>query len=190
MIDNYDSFTYNLYDYFLRIGVHCDVIRNDKTTVAALKRQKMDGLVISPGPKRPEDAGITMDCLAHFHDKLPILGICLGHQAIGLFFGASLVRAREPRHGKTSKIIHDEQHIFKNLQNPLEVMRYHSLILENLPQSLQIAAKTADILGGEVENEIMAISHQHLPIVGVQFHPESILTPHGLAMLKNWCDMI
>ncbi len=184
LIDNYDSFTYNLYDYLLRCGVEVIVVRNDEWTLAEFKAFDFDGLVISPGPSRPADAGIMNQVLAYFYDKKPVLGICLGHQAIGEFFGAELVKARLPVHGKTSVIQHDGQGIFKDLPREFQVMRYHSLILKDLEGiPLQATAFT-------YEGEIMGLRHSFLPISGVQFHPESILTEYGLPLLNNWLESI
>lgn len=182
LLDNYDSFTYNLYDYLAQLDTKCTVIRNDKTTIKEIENRHFDAIVLSPGPKRPSDAGILMELIAYFYDKKPILGICLGMQAIGEFFGAELVHATIPMHGKTSWIQHEKQGIFKNIPNPTEVMRYHSLLLRNLPTCLKPMAWTEN-------NEWMALQHESLPICGMQFHPESILTNQGLKMLDNWVQM-
>ena len=180
LIDNYDSFTYNLYDYFLQLNVHCDVIRNDEPFLQHHPLYNYDGIVLSPGPKSPKDAGQLMNLIKQYHQEIPLLGICLGHQGIGEFFGAKLRKANSPMHGKTSEIVHRHRSIFNGLPENFKVMRYHSLILENLDECpLEIIAQTEDA-------EIMAIKHQTLPICGVQFHPESILTEHGLALLENW----
>lgn len=183
LIDNYDSFTYNLYDYVLRLGASCEVFRNDEISLSATQRKNFDALLISPGPKRPAEAGITMELIDFYHDKYPIFGVCLGHQALGEYFGASLVKAKLPMHGKTSLIRHQQKSIFENLPLVFSVMRYHSLLLENLPDSLEILADTE---GGE----LMAMQHRDLPLVGVQFHPESILTAHGLALMANWLKAV
>lgn len=184
LIDNYDSFTYNLYDYLCTLGASCEVVRNDKVSMMELQKCQFDGLVLSPGPKRPQDAGILMNIIAEYHNKTPILGICLGMQAIGEFFGAKLVHAREPIHGKTSAIHLEEDCILWNdIKNPTTVMRYHSLVLKELPACLIPTAWTA-------ENELMALQHQTLPIFGVQFHPESILTQEGHQMLNNWLALL
>lgn len=180
LIDNYDSFTYNLRDYFAQLGAECDVIRNDDTDIGSLFPNDYDAVVISPGPKSPEDAGITMEIIDRWHEQLPILGICLGHQALGMYFGGRLVRAAQPVHGKTSRITHDGHPLFTGLPPTLEVMRYHSLILEAGDDFAM--AITAQGEGGE----IMAIAHEQLPLIGLQFHPESVLTTHGLAILRNW----
>jgi anthranilate synthase/aminodeoxychorismate synthase-like glutamine amidotransferase len=179
LLDNYDSFTYNLYDYLLQIGTQCVVLRNDATTPAHIATLRPDALVLSPGPCRPAQAGILMQTIEYFHTQIPILGICLGHQAIGEFFGATLTHAALPTHGKTSFCTHTAHAIFRDIPQPFAAMRYHSLILKHLPSTLQATAHTA-------QNEIMAIAHHTLPICGVQFHPESIGTKNGINILKNW----
>lgn len=184
LIDNYDSFTYNLYDYWRRLGVSCTVLRNDELSLAAFKNLNFKALVLSPGPQKPKDAGLLLPILEYFYDKKPIFGICLGHQAIGEFFGANLSKGRIPVHGKTSKITHQNQSLFKDLPSEFEVMRYHSLILQDFENTdLEIIATTQD-------NTVMAIAHKHLPIHGVQFHPESILTQYGLEMMNNWLETV
>jgi anthranilate synthase component 2 len=182
LIDNFDSFTYNLWDYFLRLGVSCEVVRNDRLENIRADSSAYDGIVLSPGPGRPEHAGRMMEVLAECHKTLPILGICLGHQAIGLLFGATLVKAARPVHGKTSDISHTGNSLFSGLPPRLSVMRYHSLLLQDFPEEL------LEITAWTEEGEIMALSHRSLPLAGVQFHPESIQTPHGLDMLRNWID--
>lgn len=182
LLDNYDSFTYNLYDYLNQLGATCTVIRNDKTSIVELEKCHFDGIVLSPGPKRPQDAGILMDLIHHFYDKMPILGICLGMQAIGEYFGAKLVHASIPIHGKTSMVEHTQQELFYGISQPTQVMRYHSLLLENLPNCLEPAAWTA-------KKNLMALKHKTYPIWGLQFHPESILTLEGLAILENWLEI-
>jgi anthranilate synthase/aminodeoxychorismate synthase-like glutamine amidotransferase len=183
LIDNYDSFTYNLRDYILQLGLSCGVIRNDEMSLEEIAALEFTSAVISPGPRTPKEAGVTMNFIKRFHKTKPILGICLGHQAIGEFFGAKLVKTK-PVHGKTSVITHVEHYLFKDLPDDLEVMRYHSLMLEEVEKTeLKVIARTK-------ENEVMALSHPTLKIAGVQFHPESILTPSGLQMLKNWFDAI
>ncbi len=184
LIDNYDSFTYNLYDYFRQLGATCEVIRNDALSLGEFTAKEFDALVLSPGPGIPENAGLMMSLIAHFHNKKPILGICLGHQGIGEFFGAKLKKAKLPMHGKTSRIQHNGDSLFEGLPEAFEVMRYHSLLLENIENTpLHPLAKTD-------EGEIMALAHETLPIIGIQFHPESILTQHGIDILRNWLNHI
>jgi anthranilate synthase/aminodeoxychorismate synthase-like glutamine amidotransferase len=180
LLDNYDSFTYNLFDYLLQTGVECQVLRNDALSVDAIEQLDFHAIVLSPGPKRPEDAGEMMALIERFYNRVPILGICLGHQALGTFFGADLVKARLPMHGKTSRIRHNGHALFAAIPEQFEVMRYHSLLLESLEEtSLELIASTD-------EGEVMAIAHRFLPLWGVQFHPESILTEFGLTLIKNW----
>ncbi len=180
LLDNYDSFTYNLYDYLYRLGIDCKVMRNDECSLAELEALPLQAIVISPGPGRPEGSGITMQVIQHYYNKLPILGICLGHQALGLYFGVKLVRGPEPVHGKTSALTHNNDAVFEGIENPFLVMRYHSLVLAGLEDApLEIIATTADGIP-------MAIKHRELPLYGFQFHPESILTPDGLKLLGNW----
>ena len=183
LLDNYDSFTYNLYDYLCRLGVRCTIIRNDVITVTELMNLEPDALVLSPGPKRPEDAGILMEVLQKLYNKLPILGVCLGHQAIGTLFGAKLVKANLPMHGKVSLIRHQSKGLFLGISNPMQVMRYHSLLLIDIPETLEVIASTD-------EGEIMAMKHREWPIWGLQFHPESILTAEGLFLLNNWVQTL
>ncbi len=181
MIDNYDSFTYNLVQYLGELGQRLVVKRNDAITLAAAKRLSPSSIVISPGPGRPSDAGISNELIQAFAGKVPVLGVCLGHQCIGEVFGGEVVRAKRPMHGKTSQIHHDNKGVFERLPNPFEATRYHSLIVkrENLPSSLQVTAWTED-------KEIMGLRHREHPIYGVQFHPESILTSTGKELLKNF----
>lgn len=180
LLDNYDSFTYNLYDYLLQTGARCKVLRNDAFVLEDLETIDFQAIVLSPGPKRPQDAGLMMSVIKRYHHALPMLGICLGHQALGEFFGAKLVLAGEPVHGKTSLVEHEAAGIFSGIPSPLRVMRYHSLVLESLAGTpLACTAQTRN-------GEIMALQHNSLPLTGLQFHPESILTEHGLTMLRNW----
>lgn len=178
LIDNYDSFTYNLVDYFQQIGVAVKVVRNDEP-VESITSGDYAGIVLSPGPEKPENAGNLMRAVDHFLGHLPMLGICLGHQAIGLKAGAQLVKAHRPMHGKISNISQDEGILFKSLPQKIDVVRYHSLILQDLPDEFKVTAKTS--LG-----EIMAFDNQSLRAHGLQFHPEAILTEYGLEMLRNW----
>ena len=181
MIDNYDSFTYNLVQYFGELGEEVRTFRNDEVTLDDIAALKPDRICISPGPCTPHEAGISVPALQHFAGKLPILGVCLGHQAIGAAFGGNVVRAREVMHGKTSAIEHTGVGVFRNLPSPYTVTRYHSLAIERsaLPDCLEVTAWTAD-------GEIMAVRHRQFAIEGVQFHPESILSEHGHALLKNF----
>ena len=180
IVDNYDSFTFNLVQGFQSLDVSTEVVRND-IPLASLLDRKPSRIVISPGPKRPADAGVSNDVLRELAGKLPILGVCLGHQCIGTVFGGRVARAKRIMHGKTSPIHHDGAGLFQDLPNPFQAMRYHSLIVEELPAGFEITARTD-------QNEIMGIRHRELAIEGVQFHPESILTEHGHAMLKNFLD--
>ncbi len=186
MIDNYDSFTFNLVHYFQSLGQEVKVIRNDEMTVEEIALLAPDYLVVSPGPCNPDKAGISLAAIGHFAGKIPILGVCLGHQAIAQHFGATVEKAKKVMHGKTSHIQHCQAGLFSSLNLPLEVTRYHSLIVnkQSLPKELKITAWTTNETD-EFE-EIMALEHRHLPIASVQFHPESILTEQGLALLKNF----
>lgn len=188
MIDNYDSFTYNLVHYFGELGMEITVYRNDEITISELEALEPSHIVISPGPCTPKEAGISVKTIKYFAGKLPILGVCLGHQSIGEAFGGKTVRAKQVMHGKLSYIHHNGQGVFKSIHTPFEATRYHSLVVEeeSLPDCLEISAWTFDD-NGEHE-EIMALRHKELPIEGVQFHPESILTEHGHALLKNFLD--
>ena len=181
MIDNYDSFTYNIVQYFGELGADVEVFRNDEITIAQIAAKNPDRLVISPGPCSPLEAGISVAVIQHFAGKLPILGVCLGHQAIGAAFGGNIIRAQELMHGKTSVITTVQQGVFSGLPKQFTVNRYHSLAIEkaSLPEVLAVTAWTDD-------GEIMGVRHKTLPIQGVQFHPESILTEHGHAMLKSF----
>lgn len=181
LLDNYDSFTYMLNDYLLQIGLQTEVRRNDSMSEEELANLSYEAVVISPGPNTPRESGCTMDLLERCQHKKPILGVCLGHQAIGEFFGASLRRATYPMHGKTSILSWETPNhaMFEGIEVPMQVMRYHSLVLESIPSCLQVTARSED-------GNVMAIAHTELPIWGVQFHPESILTPQGIQLLKNW----
>jgi anthranilate synthase component 2 len=181
MIDNYDSFTYNLVQYLGELGEDVRVYRNDQITVSEIEKLAPEQIVISPGPCTPNEAGVSIDTIKAFAGKLPILGVCLGHQSIGQAFGGKIVHAKELMHGKTSMIYHKDVGVFKGLENPFEATRYHSLVVEreSLPDCLEITAWTDD-------DEIMGLRHKEFAIEGVQFHPESILTEHGHALLKNF----
>jgi len=181
MIDNYDSFTYNLVQYLGELGEELVVKRNDAITVKGVERLRPSSLVISPGPGRPSDAGVSNELIRTFAGRLPILGVCLGHQCIGEVFGGEVVRAARPMHGKTSRIYHRQTALFAGLPNPFEATRYHSLIVrrQGLPAALAVTAWT-------VEQEIMGLQHRRLPVYGVQFHPESILTETGKDLLRNF----
>ncbi|MFD3270968.1 aminodeoxychorismate/anthranilate synthase component II [Paenibacillus dendritiformis] len=184
VIDNYDSFTYNLVQYLGELGEEVQVYRNDEIDIAGIERLQPDHLLLSPGPCTPNEAGITLQVMEHFAGSIPILGVCLGHQAIGQAFGGEVVRAGRLMHGKTSPILHQGESIFAGLPNPFTATRYHSLIVDraSLPACLAITAETA-------EGEIMGLQHKEYPIVGVQFHPESIISEHGHQMLRNFLSM-
>ena len=186
MIDNYDSFTYNLVQYFGELGADVQVHRNDQITLDEVAALNPERIVISPGPCTPNEAGISLEVIKHFAGKLPLLGVCLGHQSIGQAFGGKIVHAREIMHGKTSMIHHKDVGVFKGLENPFEATRYHSLVIEkdSLPGCLEVTAWTEDEQGKL--DEIMGVRHKELDVEGVQFHPESILTQHGHDMLKNF----
>ncbi len=181
VIDNYDSFTYNIVQYVETLGATCDVRLNDRTTPNEVLESKPDGVLLSPGPGTPDDAGVTLDVVRELGPHVPILGVCLGHQSIAQCHGGNVVRAPKLMHGKTSRIEHDGKTIFSGLPSPFEATRYHSLIVEeaSLPECFTISARTPD-------GEIMAIRHHDLAIEGVQFHPESILTEQGMALVENW----
>ncbi len=184
MIDNYDSFTYNLVQYFGELKAELKVVRNDDLTVSKIKKIGPARIVISPGPGRPEDAGISVDIIKELSPKIPILGVCLGHQAIGYAFGGKIVSAKQLMHGKTSQIYHNKNELFKSIPNPFEATRYHSLVIEKktLPPCLKLIAWTKD-------KEIMGVQHKTFPLWGVQFHPESILTKYGKDILKNFLSL-
>ncbi len=188
IIDNYDSFTYNLAQYIGELGAEVQVYRNDEITIEQIEALKPDHLVVSPGPCTPNEAGISVAAIEHFAGKLPILGICLGHQSIAQAFGGNIVRAGAVMHGKVSPVYHHDLGVFKGLANPFDATRYHSLVIEqsSLPACLEVTAWT-QTPDGDVE-EIMGVRHRTLDIEGVQFHPESILTQHGHDMLKNFLD--
>lgn len=179
LIDNYDSFTYNIVQYLQELGVTPTVFENDKITIEELKNMDFDEIILSPGAGNPDTAGVSMDVIKEFYKTKKILGVCLGHQCIAQFFGAKIVKAKEPYHGKTSKIIHTNSKLFSGIPMEFEVMRYHSLVAENLPPCLKVTAKTEDGI-------IMALEHEKYPIYGVQFHPESILTTYGHEFLENF----
>jgi len=183
LIDNYDSFTYNLVQYFGRLGIAPRVFRNDKITVAELEAMEPEYLVISPGPKTPKEAGISCDAIRAFAGRIPVMGVCLGHQSIGYVYGGTIAAAPRLMHGKTSPIHHDNRGLFHGLPDPFEATRYHSLVVtpESLPDCLEQSAWTA-------EGEIMGIRHREFTVEGVQFHPESILTDAGLQLLQNFLE--
>jgi anthranilate synthase/aminodeoxychorismate synthase-like glutamine amidotransferase len=183
LIDNYDSFTYNLYQYLAELGAEITVRRNDQVTLAEIEDLHPDQIVISPGPCTPNEAGLSCQIIETFGPRIPLLGVCLGHQAIGQVYGGHVVRAPEPMHGKTSLIYHQGQGVFRNLPEPFEANRYHSLIVESttLPDVLEVTARSVDGL-------IMGLRHHTYPIEGVQFHPESIMTPTGKDLLRNFLE--
>jgi anthranilate synthase component 2 len=188
MIDNYDSFTYNLVQYFGELKADVKVVRNDEMDIEGIKSLDPDHLVISPGPCTPMEAGVSVAAILEFAGKIPVLGVCLGHQAIGQAFGGKIVHARAVMHGKTSPIYHADAGVFSGLDNPFQATRYHSLVIEKetMPDCLEMTAWTQDE-NGDVD-EIMGVRHREYDIQGVQFHPESILTDHGHQMLKNFLD--
>ena len=188
MIDNYDSFTYNLVQYLGELGADVRVFRNDEVTVDEIRALNPERIMISPGPCTPNEAGVSMDVIRAFAGEVPILGVCLGHQSIGQVFGGDIVHAREIMHGKTSLVYHKGEHVFKGLSNPYTATRYHSLVIDKntLPDCLEITAWT-ETENGEVD-EIMGVRHKELNVEGVQFHPESILTEHGHDLLKNFLE--
>ena len=187
MIDNYDSFTFNIVQYFGELGAEVEVVRNDEIDLAGIAELDPQHLVVSPGPCTPTEAGISVEAIKAFAGKIPILGVCLGHQSIGQAFGGRIVHARAVMHGKTSPIHHASSGVFSDLPNPFEATRYHSLVVEqsSLPDCLEVTAWTRQ--DGEID-EIMGMRHRELPIQGVQFHPESILTEHGHRMLQNFLE--
>ena len=184
MIDNYDSFTYNLVQYLGVLGSEVEVHRNDKITLDEIESMKPERIVISPGPGTPQSAGITISMIERFHPKVPILGVCLGHQAIGAAFGGRVLHAARIMHGKTSEISHDSKGVFRDLPDPITATRYHSLAVEreSLPSCLEVSAEAED-------GEIMGLRHRQYPVEGIQFHPESILTKEGMNILRNFLDL-
>ena len=185
LIDNYDSFTYNLYQYLCELGADVTVIRNDALTVDDVEKMQPEGIVLSPGPGRPEDAGVCIPVIARFVGQVPILGVCLGHQAIAAAYGAKIVNAPELLHGKTSQIHHDGTGLYENMNPEFQAVRYHSLVADRqtLPDSLVVDAETADGI-------VMGLHHRELPLYGVQFHPESIVTDGGKILLQNFLDVV
>lgn len=183
LIDNYDSFTYNLYQYLTELGASVTVARNDKITADEIRESKPQAIVISPGPKTPGEAGISEEVIRIFYKTLPILGVCLGHQAIGEVFGGTVVKAPVPMHGKVSQIIHNAKSVFNSLPIPFPATRYHSLVVSNesIPSDLEVIAWTEDDL-------VMGLKHRNYPVVGVQFHPESVMTENGKILLQNFLD--
>lgn len=186
MIDNYDSFTYNLVQYLAELGADMEVARNDQIDLSDIEKISPDKIVISPGPCTPKEAGISVDTIRHFAGRIPILGVCLGHQSIGYAFGGNIIHAKSIMHGKTSMVYHHDTGVFTGLNNPLQATRYHSLVIEQstIPECLQITAWTED-KSGHIE-EIMGVRHRELDVEGVQFHPESILTEQGHELLGNF----
>ena len=185
VLDNYDSFTYNLVQYLGELGAEVEVRRNDQVSIAEIEALRPERIVISPGPCTPADAGISVELIRHFAGKVPVLGVCLGHQAIGEAFGGKVVRAKNIMHGKTSRVEHDGKTIFKGLESPMTATRYHSLIVadEDLPPELEVSAHTVERDGTQV---IMGLRHRKFPVEGVQFHPESVLTDEGKKLVKNF----
>jgi anthranilate synthase/aminodeoxychorismate synthase-like glutamine amidotransferase len=185
VLDNYDSFTYNLVQYLGELGAEVEVRRNDQVSIAEIEALRPERIVISPGPCTPADAGISVELIRHFAGKVPVLGVCLGHQAIGEAFGGKVVRAKNIMHGKTSRVEHDGKTIFKGLESPMTATRYHSLIVadDHLPSELEVSAHTVERDGTQV---IMGLRHRKFPVEGVQFHPESVLTDEGKKLVKNF----
>lgn len=181
LVDNFDSFSHILADFFLQTGADLKIVRND-ISLAELKKESYEALILSPGPATPVKAGNLMEILSYYHDKIPVLGVCLGHQAIGEFFGAKLIQSQFPKHGKVSQVYKTkENEIFRNLPANFDVTRYHSLELKDIPDELEVVLTTA-------QGEIMAVAHRYLPIIGIQFHPEAYLTAFGDKMIQNWVD--
>ncbi len=188
VLDNYDSFTYNLVQYIGELGHEVEVRRNDTTTVAEIEKLRPERIVVSPGPCTPQEAGISIELIRHFAGRIPILGVCLGHQAIGAAFGGNVIRASNLMHGKTSSIVHDGKSIFRGIPSPFTATRYHSLAIEekSLPAELEISATCLDRDGGRV---IMGVRHRTYDVEGVQFHPESVLTTHGMQIMRNFLQV-
>ena len=188
VLDNYDSFTYNLVQYLGELGAEVEVRRNDQITLSEIEDLSPERILISPGPCTPQEAGISIELIRHFAGKLPLLGVCLGHQAIGAAFGGSVVRARTVMHGKTSQVQHDGATIFRGVQSPMLATRYHSLIVaeKDLPQQLEVSAHTVERDG---TNVIMGLRHRKYPVEGVQFHPESVLTEEGKKLIRNFLEL-
>ncbi len=188
VLDNYDSFTYNLVQYLGELGAEVVVRRNDQITIAEIEKLSPERIVVSPGPCTPQDAGVTIDLIRHFAGKLPVLGVCLGHQAIGEAFGGTVIRAPHLMHGKTSQVEHDGKTVFRNLPRPMTATRYHSLIVResDLPTDLEISAYTIEPDGARV---IMGLRHKKFPVEGVQFHPESVLTGEGKRLVENFLEI-
>ena len=184
VLDNYDSFTYNLVQYLGMLGAELRVVRNDEVSVAGIEALRPEKILVSPGPCSPAEAGVSVEVIRYFGEKLPVFGVCLGHQSIGHAYGGRVVRADRLMHGKTSPIHHDHSNVFQNMPNPFEATRYHSLIVEkaSLPDCLRVTAWTA-------EGEIMGLAHKTLPVFGVQFHPESVLTQEGMTLMRNFVEM-
>jgi anthranilate synthase/aminodeoxychorismate synthase-like glutamine amidotransferase len=184
VLDNYDSFTYNLVQYLGVLGAELKVVRNDEVTVAEIEAMGPEKILVSPGPCSPAEAGVSVEVIQHFGERLPVFGVCLGHQSIGHAYGGRVVRADRLMHGKTSPIHHDNTSVFKGMPNPFDATRYHSLIVEkvSLPECLRVTAWTE-------EGEIMGLAHKTLPVFGVQFHPESVLTQEGMTLMRNFVEM-
>ncbi|HEX3323174.1 MAG TPA: aminodeoxychorismate/anthranilate synthase component II [Terriglobales bacterium] len=187
VLDNYDSFTYNLVQYLGELGATVEVRRNDQVSIEEIENLRPDRILISPGPCTPQEAGISIELIRHFTGKIPLLGVCLGHQALGAAFGGNVIRAKNLMHGKTSQVEHDGQTIFRGISSPMTATRYHSLIVseKGLPAELAVSARTKEKDGTEV---IMGLRHRRFPVEGVQFHPESVLTEDGKKIVKNFLD--